>query len=224
MESRSIAIDGPAGAGKSSLAKMTAERFGLVYVDTGAIYRSVGLFAAMNGVPSKDKAGVTELLGRIELELKYDGGVQRMFLNREDVTDKIRMPEVSIYASDVSAMAPVREYLLNMQREMATKYDVIMDGRDIGTVVLPNAGIKVFLTACPEERAKRRYLELLEKNVEVTYEKVLQDIIYRDNNDSSRAVAPLKAAEDAFILDTTNIDLNGSFKAMCEIVEKRLAV
>ena len=188
MENKSIAIDGPAGAGKSTLARMTAKHFGLIYVDTGAIYRCVGLFALKNNVATKDESGVEALLDKINIEMKYDDqGVQHMILNGADVSSDIRMPEVSIAASDVSAMAAVRKKLLSMQREMAEKYNVIMDGRDIGTVVLPNAGLKIFLTADACERAKRRFAELREKNVETSYEEVLKDIKYRDENDSSRA-------------------------------------
>jgi cytidylate kinase len=225
MERRSIAIDGPSGAGKSTLARLTAKEFGLIYVDTGALYRSVGLFALRSGVGSKDEASVTALLPKITIEMRYDSeGVQRMILNGEDVTEDIRLPEVSIYASDVSAMAPVRAFLLSMQREMAVKYDVIMDGRDIGTVVLPKAGLKVFLTADPEARAKRRHRELAEKNVAATYDEVLRDINYRDKNDSSRSAAPLMAAPDSVLLDTTKIGLDESFVQLCSIVRERFGI
>lgn len=222
MENRSISIDGPSGAGKSTLARLTAKKFGLIYVDTGALYRSVGLFALRSGVGSKDEAGVTALLPKINIEMRYDDeGVQRMILNGRDVTEDIRLPEVSIYASDVSAMVPVREFLLSMQREMAEKYDVIMDGRDIGTVVLPNAGLKIFLTADAEARARRRHKELSDKNVAATYEEVLRDMNYRDHNDSSRTAAPLKAAPDSVLLDTSNIDLEESFVQLCAVVRER---
>ena len=222
MEQQSIALDGPAGAGKSTLAKMTAKHFGLIYVDTGALYRCVGLFTRRNNIASKDQNGVAELLPEIKLEMKYDhNGVQRMLLNNEDVTDNIRSPEASIYASDVSAMPIVRDFLLSMQREMAKKYDVIMDGRDIGTVVLPDAGLKVFLTAEPEVRAKRRYLELLEKGVGTTLDEVQRDMSIRDKNDSERAVAPLKAADDSITLDTTNLNLVESFDALCVLITGR---
>ena len=221
MEQRSIALDGPAGAGKSTLAKLAAKHFGLMYVDTGALYRCVGLYVRRMGVGSKDIEGVSALLPGIRLEMEYDkNDVQRMILNGEDVTDDIRSPEASVYASDVSAMPAVRDFLLSMQREMAKKYDVIMDGRDIGTVILPGAGIKVFLTAEPEVRAKRRYLELLEKNVETTLEQVKTEMENRDKNDSERAVAPLKPAVGSILLDTTNLDLDNSFKALCSIIER----
>ena len=224
MEERSIALDGPAGAGKSTLSKMAANHFGLIYVDTGALYRCVGLHTQRNNIQSRDEAGVALLLPAIKLEMEYDDkGVQRMLLNGEDVTDDIRSPAASTYASDVSAMPPVREFLLSMQRIMAVKYDVIMDGRDIGTVVLPNAGLKVFLTAEPETRARRRYLELLEKNVATTLEEVERDMRMRDKNDSERAIAPLRPADDSIILDTTHINLKESFDAFCEIIKRRFA-
>ncbi|MDR2600108.1 MAG: (d)CMP kinase [Oscillospiraceae bacterium] len=215
----SVALDGPAGAGKSTLAKRVAKHFNFIYVDTGALYRSIGLFTQRNNVASKDLTKVTELLPLIKLEMKYDNdGIQRMFLNGEDVTDDIRLPEVSTYASDVSAMLPVRDFLLSMQQNMAKKYNVIMDGRDIGTVVLPNADLKIFITASPETRAKRRFIELKEKDIDTTFEEVLSEMIKRDKNDSERDIAPLKAAEDAIILDTTNLDFEQSFEALCKLV------
>jgi len=220
MEKRSVALDGPAGAGKSTLARRAAKHFGMIYVDTGALYRSVGLYALRNNVASKDEMGVVSLLPEIDLEMKYDdNGVQRMLLCGKDVTDDIRTPEASTYASDVSAMPPVRAFLLSMQRDMAIKYDVIMDGRDIGTVVLPNAGLKVFLTAKLDTRAKRRYLELIEKGVDTTLLNVEKDMCIRDKNDSERSAAPLMVADGAVILDTTNMDLEESFHALCRLIE-----
>lgn len=225
MEKRSIAIDGPSGAGKSTLARMTAKKYGLIYVDTGALYRSVGYFALLNKVMSKDEGKVAALLPKIKIEMRYDAeGLQRMFLNGEDVTEAIRLPQASIYASDVSAMTPVRAFLLSMQREMAEKYDVIMDGRDIGTVVLPNAGLKIFLTAAPEIRARRRYDELIGKNIETVYEDVLRDILYRDKNDSERSAAPLKAADNAVIIDTTQMTLDECLSEICILAEERLGL
>ncbi|MBR5381251.1 MAG: (d)CMP kinase [Oscillospiraceae bacterium] len=223
MEKRSIAIDGPSGAGKSTLAKMAAKEFGLIYVDTGAIYRCVGLYTLRCGVDSKDADAVTALLPDINIEICYnDEGAQCMILNGEDVSTEIRMPPVSIYASDVSAIPAVRAFLLDMQRSMAERYDVIMDGRDIGTVVLPNAGLKVFLTASAEARAQRRFVELQAKGVETTFEDVLRDINYRDHNDSTRAEAPLKQAEDAVLLDTSLLDLEQSFDALTKIIKENL--
>jgi len=225
MEHRSVALDGPAGAGKSTLARRAAKHFGLIYVDTGALYRCVGLYALRHNVDSKDMPGVVKLLPEITINMFYDSdGVQRMLLNGEDVTDDIRIPEASAYASDVSAMPPVRAFLLSMQSEMAEKYDVIMDGRDIGTVILPNAGLKVFLTAQPEVRARRRYLELMEKNVQTTLEAVLTDMNIRDKNDSERVAAPLKAADDAIILDTSDMDFEMSFSALCELITGRFGI
>ena len=221
----SVAIDGPSGAGKSTLAKRLAKEFGFIYVDTGAIYRTVGYAAQCAEVSSKDAEGVEALLPGIDIGFAYDEeGSQRMMLNGKDVSKEIRTPKSSIYASDVSAMPAVRAFLLDMQRVMAEKYNVIMDGRDIGTVVLPNAGLKIFLTATPEERARRRYLELKEKNIETSYEEVLKDIHYRDHQDSSRAAAPLKAAEDAVTVDTTFVDFDGSFAILRDMMKERFGI
>ena len=225
MEERSVALDGPAGAGKSTLARMAAKHFGLIYVDTGALYRCVGLFTHRNNTDPKSEAAVEALLPQIKLDMRYDeAGVQRMFINGEDVTDAIRAPEISGYASDVSALPPVRAFLLEMQREMAARYDVIMDGRDIGTVVLPNAGLKIFITASPVLRAQRRHLELVEKGIAVTLEEVLGDMTQRDKNDSTRSIAPLKAADDAVLLDTSDVDLDGSFRLLCGIISQRYGI
>ncbi len=221
----SVAIDGPAGAGKSTLARQTAETFGFIYVDTGAIYRTVGLAAKRAGVDSKDETGVTALLPGLQIELRHnDQGEQRMYLAGEDVSEQIRTPEISIYASDVSAMPAVRAYLLEMQRKLAREHDVVMDGRDIGTVVLPEAGLKVYLTASAESRAQRRLLELRAKGVETSFDDVLRDIRYRDENDSNRAAAPLRAAEDAVLLDTTELTLEESIQAMLALVKERFAL
>ena len=224
MEFKSIAIDGPSGAGKSTLAKLLAERLGMIYVDTGALYRSIGIFALRRNVGSKDEEGVRALLPEITLEMKYDElDRQRMILRGEDVTDELRAPEVSIYASDVSAQPAVREFLLQMQRDMATRYNVIMDGRDIGTVVMPSAGVKIYLTAEPEIRARRRFDELRAAGREVTFEEVLRDINYRDANDSSRKNAPLKVAEGAIVVDTTAENLEQSFDTILDIINERLS-
>lgn len=225
MEGRSIAIDGPSGAGKSTLARMAASKFGLVYVDTGAIYRCVGLYTYNKGVDPKDAEAVAALLGDINIEITYDeNGVQRMIMNGEDVSEAIRMPPISIYASDVSAIPAVRAFLLDMQRNMAVRYDVIMDGRDIGTVVLPDAGLKVFLTASARARAQRRFAELKEKGVKTTFREVLKDINYRDKNDSTRAEAPLRQADDAVLLDTSELDLEESFSALSDIITEKLGI
>lgn len=218
----SIAIDGPSGAGKSTLAKMCAEKFHYLYVDTGAIYRTVGLAAFKAEVSSKDYEGVKSLLPSIDIKMSYNSdGIQTMFLNDVDVTTDIRLPQISIYASDVSAMPDVRAFLLEMQRNLAEHNDVIMDGRDIGTVVLPNAQIKIFLTADPEERAQRRFKELIERGTQTTYKEVLKDIHYRDLNDSTRSNAPLKPAEDSVIVNTTGNTLEESFELLCKIIEEK---
>ncbi|MEG0035514.1 MAG: (d)CMP kinase [Oscillospiraceae bacterium] len=220
----SVAIDGPSGAGKSTIAKLCAEKLGFLYVDTGAIYRTIGLAALEAGISSKDEKKVCSLLPSIKISMKYDeNGLQRMFLNEKDVTPEIRMPEVSICASNVSAMPEVRRFLLEKQRDLAKTGNVIMDGRDIGTVVLPNAGLKIFLTADTSERAQRRYDELLLRGIETDYEDVLKDIEYRDLNDSTRSTAPLCAAEDAVVIDTTGNTLGESYKLVCELIKERMS-
>lgn len=219
----SVAIDGPSGAGKSTLAQMCASRLGFLYVDTGAIYRSVGVAVRRAGLASKDAAGIAALLPELSIAMRYDeNGLQRMFLNESDVTDEIRLPEISIYASDVSAMPEVRAFLLEMQRHFADTNNVIMDGRDIGTIVLPQADLKIFLTASLEERARRRYEELCLRGTETTLEAVLNDMRYRDANDSSRVAAPLRPAEDAHILDTTGNSLEESFQLICKLIEEKM--
>ncbi len=224
MNYKSIAIDGPSGAGKSTLAKMLAEKLGFLYVDTGAIYRTVGLCAFQNHVASTDTQGVTALLETIEIDLRHGGdGLQHMYLGGADVTEEIRRHEISKYASDVSAMPAVRAFLLDMQRSLARTHNVIMDGRDIATVVLPKADVKLFLTASPEIRAERRYLELKEKGSAADFETVLSDLKQRDFNDSTRAEAPLRQAEDAILVDTTDYTLEESFRVMLELIRERLA-
>ena len=218
----SVAIDGPSGAGKSSLAKRVAARFGFIYVDTGAIYRTVGLAAKRAGIDSKDRERVLEMLPSLDIQLCHDGeGKQRMMLGGEDVSDTIRLPEISIYASDVSAIAEVRGFLMDMQRDLAKNHHVVMDGRDIGTVVLPDAKLKIFLTASSEERALRRLKQLKAQGVESTFEKVLADIEYRDKNDSSRDAAPLKPAEDAVWLDNTGDTFEESADKICKLISER---
>ena len=204
------------------MARLAAESFGFLYVDTGAIYRTVGLAVLRAGVASKDAAGVEALLPGIHISLTHnEKKEQRMLLNGEDVTDEIRRPEVSIYASDVSAIPAVRAFLLDMQRSLAKTNDVIMDGRDIGTVVLPDAGLKIFLTAKPAARARRRYRELTARGTKVDYEDVLRDIEYRDQNDSCRAAAPLKPADDAVLIDNTEMTLEQSLDQLGRLVAER---
>ena len=220
-----IAIDGPSGAGKSSLARRCAAAFGFVYVDTGAIYRTVGLAALRRGTDRRDEEAVKALLPELAIEVRYnEAGEQRMYLNGEDVSTEIRLPEVSLCASDVSALPAVRAFLLEMQRKMAREHDVIMDGRDIGTVVLPDAELKIYLTASAEARAERRLKELVNKGVETSFEEVLRDIRYRDEQDSGRAAAPLKAAEDAVTVDTTEIDFEASFRVFCAVIQEHLGL
>lgn len=221
----SVAIDGPSGAGKSTIARTAASDMEFIYVDTGAIYRSVGLYAMRKGVDTKNPQAVVPLLDEIKIEIRYDdSGVQRMILNGEDVSGEIRTPQASIAASDVSKIPEVRSFLLELQRDFARKNSVIMDGRDIGTVVLPNADLKIFLTATAEARAKRRWLELKEKGMEQKYEDVLRDVIWRDKNDSERDVAPLKPAEDSVTVDTTELDLQQSIELIERLIRERLGV
>ena len=220
-----IAIDGPSGAGKSSLARKAAAHFGIIYVDTGAIYRCVGLAAWRLGLDTRDEDAVKAILPQLDIRMVYnEAGEQRMMLGEEDVSAEIRLPEISICASNVSAHASVRAFLLEMQRRMAREHDVIMDGRDIGTVVLPDAELKIFLTASAEARAQRRMLELQQKGIEADFENVLKDIELRDYQDSHRKEAPLRQAEDAVLLDTTEIDFEQSFLALCRIIEERLGM
>ncbi|MGI5977112.1 MAG: (d)CMP kinase [Candidatus Limivicinus sp.] len=219
----SVAIDGPSGAGKSSQARTLAKKIGFIYVDTGAIYRTVGLAAYRRGIDRKNESAVAAILPELNIEMRYnDAGEQRMILNGEDVSEAIRMPEISVCASEVSALPVVRAYLLDMQRKMAEENNVIMDGRDIGTVVLPNADLKIFLTASAEARARRRMLELQGKGVECSFDEVLKDMIIRDEKDSTRAAAPLKKADDAVLLDTSELDFDASFNRLCEIVAENL--
>lgn len=215
-----IAIDGPGGAGKSSLAKAVAAKLGIIYVDTGALYRTIGLYMLRSGINPKDESAVSAALPNFTLELKFIDGKQTILLDGKDVGDSIRTPEVSMAASAVSAIGSVREYLLNTQRDTARKNSVIMDGRDIGTVILPNAEIKIFLTASPEARAKRRYDELIAKGQAVTYEQVYNEMVERDTNDSTRALAPCVPAEDAIMLDNSNLTAEETVDAVIKIVKK----
>ena len=218
----SIAIDGPSGAGKSTLARRLATTLRFLYVDTGAIYRTIAYYAYANHLDPADEAAVLAALPDIRIELRHDAeGLQRMILNGEDVTDAIRLPQISQYASVVSAYPGVRAFLLEMQRDFARKGSVIMDGRDIGTVVLPDAEVKVFLTASAEERARRRMLELQQRGTPEPYEDILRAIQERDWNDTHRAAAPLRQAEDAVLLDTTELDFTQSEEALLRIIRER---
>ena len=218
----SIAIDGPAGAGKSTIARALAKELGFYYVDTGAIYRTVGYFMDLWGVSPKDVDGINRYIDELTVDIRYDeDGKQHMIMNGMDVTEDIRTPEISQIASTISAHKVVRDTLLEMQRDMARKHNVIMDGRDIGTVVLPKADVKIFLTASAQVRAQRRFAELQAKGSKDSYEKVLADIEKRDYQDSHRAVAPLKQASDAVLLDTSELDIPGVIEAMKKIVAEK---
>ncbi len=209
-----IAIDGPAGAGKSSVAKAVAAKLGFIYVDTGALYRSIGVNALKHNIKTDNADAVIALLPETKVELKYVDGTQRVILNSEDVSEAIRMPEASMAASNVSAIPAVRAFLLDLQRDMAKNNNVIMDGRDIGTVILPDADYKFFLTASAEVRADRRFKELKEKGIDVDYQALLDEIIQRDYNDSHRETAPLKQADDAILIDSSNLSLEESIDAI----------
>ena len=217
-----IAIDGPAGAGKSTLARKAAEKLGYIYVDTGALYRTVGLYSIRKGYDTKDAEKVISTLGSIDIKLGFTDEGQRVYLNGEDVSDAIRTPEASMGASNVSAIPKVREFLFDLQKEIAANNNCLMDGRDIGTVVLPDAQVKIFLTASPETRAKRRYDELVQKGSDVTFQEVLDDLIKRDYQDTHREVAPLKAADDAEILDTSPLTFDESLDAILAVIAKKL--
>lgn len=209
-----IAIDGPAGAGKSSVAKAVAAKLGFIYVDTGALYRSIGVNALRNNIQTDDAQAVESLLPQTKVELKFIDGTQRVFLNGEDVSEAIRMPEASMAASNVSAIPAVRAFLLDLQRDMARNNNIIMDGRDIGTVILPDAQYKFFLTASAEVRADRRFKELAEKGINVDYKALLDEIIQRDYNDSHRATAPLKQADDAILIDSSDMNIDEVINAI----------
>ena len=216
-----VAIDGPVGAGKSSIARECAKRLGFIYVDTGAMYRSIGLFCERNGVDMDDPERVTAALRHISLDIKIKKDTQHIYLNGYDVSEEIRLPSISMAASKVSAVPAVRAFLLDFQRGFAENQNVIMDGRDIGTVVLPDAKVKIFLTADAEVRARRRYDELVAKGKKVTYEEVLSDLNERDKNDTTRATAPLKAAIDAIITDTTELDFNKYCDLLVKIIKEK---
>ena len=216
-----VAIDGPAGAGKSTVARGAAAKLGYIYVDTGALYRAVGVYALSKGLDTKDADAVSSVLPEITVELKFIDGVQHVFLNGKDVSVEIRTPEASMAASNVSAIPAVRSFLFDLQRDIASKNNCIMDGRDIGTVVLPHAQVKIFLTADPEERAMRRYKELIVKDPDVKYEDVLADLKVRDYQDSHREIAPLKPAEDSVVYNTTGNTLEESVEDVISIIKEK---
>lgn len=218
-----IALDGPSGAGKSSLAKLIAKKLGIVYVDTGAMYRTIGLYVTRRGVSPSDADAVAALLCDVRLSIVFENGEQHILLGDEDVGGLIRTPEISMAASRVSAIPAVRSFLLDTQRDLAKTSSVIMDGRDIGTVIFPDAEVKIFLTASAEARARRRAAELAEKGVATTYEEVLRDIVERDKNDREREIAPAVAAPDAVILDNSELDLAGTVDAAVRIIRSRIA-
>ena len=217
-----IAIDGPSAAGKSTIARGLAQKLGFIYVDTGALYRSIGYYAYHRVSDTTDAEQVVPLLPEIKIEMKYVDGLQRMLLNSEDITEGIRLPEMSMAASNVSAIPAVRSFLLDLQRDLAKAHNVVMDGRDIGTVVLPDAEIKFFLTATPEARARRRFLEYQEKGQSVDFEKILAETKQRDYNDSHRAAAPLCQADDAVLIDSTDMTLHETLEKMTTMTEERL--
>ncbi len=219
MNHIAVAIDGPSGAGKSTIARTAAKKLGFIYVDTGALYRTIGLAVFRKNFDALNPNEVISVLPEINIKLKYVDNNQRVYLNDEDVSELIRTPEISLFASRVSIIAEVREFLLDMQRDIADKNNVIMDGRDIGTVILPNAKVKIFLTASDEKRAERRYLELFQKGVSTTIEEVLNDMRERDKKDSSRSLAPLKKADDAILLDTSELNLEESINTVINIIK-----
>lgn len=217
-----VAIDGPAGAGKSTIARAAAAQLGFVYVDTGALYRTIGLAVCRRGIDGTDVPGILATLPEIQVRLTYQDGAQHVLLDGEDVSDAIRTPQISTYASQVSSVPEVRAYLLDLQRDLARRQSVIMDGRDIGTVILPDAKVKIFLTASPEKRAARRCAELREKGQDVTVEGILADMERRDALDASRAVAPLKQAEDAVLVDTSDLTLEQSIEAVLTVIRDKM--
>lgn len=221
MKYISVAIDGPSGAGKSTVARAAAAKLGYVYVDTGAMYRSIGLAVCRKGIAGEDTEGIKATLPGIDIRLTYQDGAQRVLLNGEDVSEVIRTPEISYYASKVSAVPEVRQFLLETQRNMAKNGNILMDGRDIGTVILPDAPVKIFLTASAQARAERRYKELVDKGQQVTMDGILHDINERDKQDMTRAVAPLKQADDAVLLDTSELTLDESIEAVLRIIREK---
>ena len=222
MKVINVAIDGPAGAGKSTISRAASAELGYIYIDTGAMYRTVALYTIRQKVDSKCEADVVALLDEICVDIKHIGDEQHVFLNGEDVSALIRTPEVSVAASNVAVIPKVRLKLVELQRELAAKNNVIMDGRDIGTYVLPDANVKIFLTADVEQRAKRRFDELCEKGTKCDFEEVLRDMKYRDKNDSEREFAPLKPSEESVILDTTHLSLSESIKLVIDTIKNKV--
>lgn len=217
-----VAIDGPAGAGKSTIARAVADELGFIYVDTGALYRTIGLSCIENNIDVSDTDAVVSVLQKTDISIVFLNGEQRVLLNDKDVSEKIRTEQISMAASTVSAIPEVRKFLLDLQRDFAKTDNVIMDGRDIGTVVLPNAQVKIFLTASPEKRAERRFKQLSEKGIDAEYNDILADIIKRDYNDSHRQTAPLKPAENSVIIDTTTLTLEESIKKIADTVKEKI--
>lgn len=215
-----VAIDGPAGAGKSSIAKAVAKKLGFVYIDTGAMYRAVAVYAIENGIEIKEESFTDDVLDNIQIDISYDESGQKIFLCKKDVSERIRMADASIAASNVATIPKVRLKLVELQRKLAKKSSVIMDGRDIGTYVLPDAEVKIFLTASVEERAKRRLKEMLEKGQEADFEKVKKDIEYRDKNDSERKFAPLKQADDAILVDSSDMTIDEVIERITKIIKE----
>lgn len=224
MKTKKVAIDGPAGAGKSSIAKAVSKKTGFLYIDTGAMYRTVGLSVLRCDKNPKIKEDVISVLDNIDIDIKYIDGEQNIYLNGENVSFEIRKPEVSVAASDVAVIGEVRAKLVFLQRKLADNQDVIMDGRDIGTKVLPDADVKIFLTASPEERANRRFKELKEKNIVADYDDILKDIKYRDKNDSEREIDPLRPTDESIILDTTGLDFENSVRTLLEILKEKSVI
>lgn len=219
---RAVAIDGPAGAGKSTIARRTALEFGFIYVDTGALYRTVAYAVSKNNIETNDVEKIEKLLSKIKIELKFINGEQRVYLNDIDVSDEIRSPEVSMKASEVSSITQVRQYLFSLQKDIAKNNDVIMDGRDIGTVVLPNADVKIYLTATSQDRAKRRYDQLLSQGISVDFDNLVKEIEQRDYSDMNREISPLRKADDAILVDTTGNTLEESISLLTEIIRTNL--
>ncbi|MBO7296389.1 MAG: (d)CMP kinase [Clostridia bacterium] len=217
-----IAIDGPGGAGKTTLSKGIAKKLGIVYVDTGAMYRTVGLYVRDHGYSYEDTAAVVSLLSEIHIEVRFEDGVQNIYLNGTNPGERIREPEISMYASGVSKIPEVRAFLLETQKDIARKNSVIMDGRDIGTVILPDADLKLFMTASPETRAKRRYLELIEKGQNVTFEQVMEEMVARDAQDAGREIAPAIPADDAIMYDNSGLTFEESLNALYEFIKEKL--